>query len=118
MSFWMYMLRCVDDSYYVGHTDNLEQRIFAHAQGAVPDCYTESRRPVSLAYSHAFPTRYEALAMERRVKGWSRAKKEALMRGDWAEISRLAKAKQIHPSTSSGQGPSTSSGRTGKKGGR
>jgi putative endonuclease len=108
MSFWIYILRCADGSYYLGHTDNLEQRISAHAQGAIPGCYTESRRPVLLVYSQAFPTRYEALAMERRVKGWSRAKKEALMRGDWSEISRLAKAKH----------PSTSSGRTGKKGAR
>src|SRR3954452_2957985 len=102
MSFWIYILRCADGSYYLGHTDNLEQRISAHAQGAIPGCYTESRRPVSLVYSQAFPTRYEALAMERRVKGWSRAKEEALMRGDWAEISWLAKPKPIHPSTSSG----------------
>jgi putative endonuclease len=103
MSFWMYMLRCADGSYYVGHTDNLEQRIGAHGQGAIPSCYTMSRRPISLVFSQAFPTRYEALAMERRVKGWSRAKKEALIHGDWAKISELAKGRNVHPSTSSGR---------------
>ena len=44
----MYILRCADGTYYLGHTDNLEQRVNAHAQGAIPSCYTESRRPVSL----------------------------------------------------------------------
>ena len=53
--------------------------------------YTFSRRPVALVYSEAFTTREEALACERRIKGWSRQKKEAMMRGDWAEVSRLAK---------------------------
>jgi predicted GIY-YIG superfamily endonuclease len=49
--FWMYMLRCCDESFYIGHTDNLEQRLVQHAQGAVRDCYTYWRRPVSLAFS-------------------------------------------------------------------
>jgi putative endonuclease len=43
------------------------------------------------------------LAAERQIKGWSRKKKEAMMRGDWAEVSRLAKSKSLHPSTSSGR---------------
>jgi predicted GIY-YIG superfamily endonuclease len=94
MSFWMYMLQCADGSYYVGHTDNLDLRISAHVQGSIPGCYTESRRPGSLVFSQYFASRYEALALERRVKGWSRAKKEALIREDWGEISRLAKCEK------------------------
>ena len=91
MSFWMYMLKCADDSYYVGHTDNLEARIAQHMRGAIPGCYTLNRRPVNLAFRQEFPTREEALAMERRIKGWRRAKKEALLARDWDEISRLAR---------------------------
>ncbi|MHA6721634.1 GIY-YIG nuclease family protein [Sphingomonas sp. RS2018] len=66
---------------------------------------TRQYRPVELVWSQEFPTRIEALAMERRIKGWSRPKKLALIRGDWAAMSALAATKN---------GPSTSSGRTGK----
>lgn len=90
MSFWCYVLRCADGSYYAGHTDNLDYRVEQHRQG---DCdgYTATRLPVELAWSQEFATREEALAAEQRIKGWSRKKKEAMMRGDWNEVSRLAK---------------------------
>ena len=89
MSFWVYILRCADNSYYTGHTDNLEKRVMEHNRGEV-ECYTSTRRPVILVFSEEFSTRGDALACERRIKGWSRKKKEAMMRGDWAEVSRLA----------------------------
>lgn len=89
MTFWAYLLRCNDASYYVGHTDNLEQRIGQHGTGELGG-YTSSRRPVALAWSQEFATRHEALTAEQQIKGWSRAKKEALIRGDWTAISRLA----------------------------
>ena len=90
MTFWVYILRCSDGSYYTGHTDNLEKRIAEHTSGALPDCYTFKRRPVELVFTRTFPTRYETLASERQIKGWSRKKKEAMMRDDWVEVSRLA----------------------------
>ena len=89
MGFWAYMLRCADESYYVGHTDNLEQRVGAHHAGTLGG-YTTTRRPVAFGWSQEFFTREEALAAERQVKGWSRAKKDALIRGDWKQIQRLA----------------------------
>jgi predicted GIY-YIG superfamily endonuclease len=89
MSFWTYMLRCADDSFYVGHTDNLETRVGSHQSGLAGG-YTKSRRPVELAWSQDFPTREEALAAELRIKGWSRAKKSALVTSDWLTIQRLA----------------------------
>lgn len=90
--FWVYILRCADGSYYTGHTDSLEARISLHQSG---DCegYTASRLPVELVWSQECTTREEALAAERQIKGWSRKKKEALMRGDWEEVSRLAQCK-------------------------
>ena len=93
MSFWVYMLRCADNSFYIGHTDNLETRIARHASG---DCagYTSSRRPVHVVYSQEFQTRDEALLAERQIKGWSRAKKQALIDGDWKHIQQLAWGKQ------------------------
>ena len=94
MAFWVYILQCADGSYYTGHTDNLEMRIQQHHVGAIASCYTLNRRPLKLVFSQDFTTREEALASEQQIKGWSRKKKEAMMRGDWAEVSRLAKSHQ------------------------
>lgn len=90
MTFWVYILRCADGAYYTGHTDNLEKRIAEHQAGEL-EGYTHHRRPVTLIYSETFTTREEALASERQIKGWSRRKKETMMRGDWGEVSRLSK---------------------------
>ncbi len=90
MSFWVYILRCVDGSYYTGHTDDLEKRVGEHTAGAERSAYTFARRPVELVFADYFDTRDEALVAEVRIKGWSRKKKEALMREDWDEVSRLA----------------------------
>jgi len=90
MRFTTYLLRCADGSFYAGHTDDLEQRVAQHQSGALPG-YTRSRRPVALVWSERFATREEALAVERRIKGWTKAKKEALIAGDWERISALAR---------------------------
>ena len=81
MSFYVSILRCSDGSFYVGHTDDLESRIAAHQEGRM-DGYTANRRPLTLEFSDGFPTRIEALERERQIKGWTRRKKEALIRGD------------------------------------
>lgn len=96
MSFWVYILHCADGSYYTGHTDDLTKRLAEHQAGQGAG-YTTIRRSVRLLFSEEFPTREEALASERRIKGWSRKKKEAMMRGDWMEVSRLAKGKRPTP---------------------
>ena len=89
--FWVYILHCADSSYYTGHTDNLERRIAQHEAGDIDTCYTFKRRPVELVFSESFPSRDEALVAEQKIKGWSRKKKEAMIRGEWAEVSRLSK---------------------------
>ena len=90
MTFWVYILRCSDDSYYTGHTDDLEKRIGEHQSG-MGCSYTSTRQPVMLAWSQECTTRDEALSAEMQIKGWSRKKKEAMMRGDWSAVSLLAK---------------------------
>ncbi len=90
MAFYLYMLKCSDHSYYVGHTDNLEKRVSEHQSGQLGG-YPSSRLPVTLVYSETFASRIEALEMECRIKGWTRAKKEALIGGDWCGLSKLAK---------------------------
>jgi len=92
MSFWAYMLHCHAGRLYVGHTDDLERRIAQHESGSVRG-FTRAYLPVKLVWSEESPTRYEALATERRIKGWNRAKKLALIPQDWTEISRLGKSK-------------------------
>jgi predicted GIY-YIG superfamily endonuclease len=101
MSFWAYMLHCRGGAFYTGHTDDLETRVAQHETGAFSG-FTRDHLPVKLVWCQDFVTRDEAKAAELRIKGWSRAKKMALIRGDWNEISRLAKGKD-GPSTSSGQ---------------
>lgn len=92
MSFYVYILRCADGSYYTGHTDDLERRVAEHQSGAIPG-YTHDRRPVELKWAQDFPTRIEALERERQVKDWSRAKKEALFAGDWQAIGVAARSR-------------------------
>jgi predicted GIY-YIG superfamily endonuclease len=92
MTFWAYMLHCNAGRFYTGHTEDLERRIARHETGAIPG-FTRDHLPVSLVWAEEFPTRLEALEAERRIKGWSRAKKRALIRGDWSEIQHLAKGR-------------------------
>jgi predicted GIY-YIG superfamily endonuclease len=92
MHFWAYMLHCRGGTYYVGHTDNLELRIAQHQSGS-GGAFTRDRLPVTIVWCEEFGTRAEALAMERRIKGWSRAKKMALIRNDWTAICQLSRSR-------------------------
>ena len=89
LTYYVYMLRCSDGSYYVGHTNDLEHRLAAHERGAIQG-YTLSRRPVELVFGGQFSTRLEVFHRERQIKGWSRAKKEALIKGDWDQLVELS----------------------------
>jgi putative endonuclease len=84
----VYMLLCADGSYYVGNTsdDRLDRRLAEHNSATYPDAYTSSRRPVTLVWSERFDRITDAIAAERQLKGWSRIKKQALVRGDWSTI--------------------------------
>jgi putative endonuclease len=92
MFVFVYMLRCSDGSYYVGSTrgESVEKRAGEHQSGTYPG-YTSRRRPVTLVRSEQFDSITDAVLTERRIKGWSRAKKEALMRNDWDAVRALAK---------------------------
>jgi len=88
-TFHVYILRCADDSLYVGHTDDIEKRLSEHELG-IYDGYTKLRRPVHMVYSEEYPSRDEAFHRERQIKSWSRAKKEALIRGDYRSLVHLS----------------------------
>jgi putative endonuclease len=86
------MLKCADGSYYIwsATADDLTKRIAEHQAGVYPG-YTSTHRPVRLVWSDYFPQITDAIAVERQLKGWSRAKKEALISGKWDAIRYLSK---------------------------
>ena len=86
-SYFVYILGCSDNSYYVGMTDNMERRFGEHQDGRYPSCYTVKRRPVVLLHVEPYPDVLQAGAREKQLKGWSRMKKEALIKGDLAAMS-------------------------------
>jgi putative endonuclease len=85
---FVYILRCADNSLYIGETGNLESRLHKHHDGSACS-FTASRRPVILAYSERHSSRDAALQRERQLKRWTRAKKEALIAGDLPRLKAL-----------------------------
>ena len=92
MRIFFYMLRCADGSYYVGSAtgNDLSPRVDQHNAGYYKG-YTFSRRPVVLVWSEHFERITDGIAAERQIKGWSRGKKEALLRSDWTRVSELSR---------------------------
>ncbi len=88
--FFVYILRCSDDTLYVGHTTNVPDRVKVHNEGRGA-LWTQCRRPVGLVYQEQHPTEANAIAREHQVKRWTHAKKLALMNGDRAKLKSLAK---------------------------
>ena len=90
----VYILRCADGSYYVGSARlGLDRRVSEHNQGTYGG-YTSKRLPVALVWAEHFADITDAIAVERPIKGWSRAKKEALIKGDYVLIRQLAKRRK------------------------
>ena len=92
----MYILRCADDSYYVGSTKNLDSRMEQHSAG-LGSSYTSSRMPVELVFFQEFGRIDDAYFMEKRVQGWSRAKREALIEGRYEDLKGLSKKRLPRP---------------------
>ncbi len=92
--YYVYILRCADDSYYVGSTSDLELRLEAHQAGHYGG-YTSHRLPVKLVWSCDLPTERDAFRTERQIKGWSRAKKEALIRGDLEGVHEIVQNERL-----------------------
>ena len=90
---FVYILRCADNTFYVGHTEDLASREALHNSGAGAN-YSARRRPVVLVYSEAFATQKAALARERQLKRWSGKKKEALIAGDLSTLKQLSRRRR------------------------
>ena len=89
--FYVYILKCADDSYYTGITNNIDQRLIQHSAGTNSTAYTYNRRPVQLVWAEMFNDPTIAIAMEKQIKGWSRGKKEALINEDWEKLMQFSK---------------------------
>jgi putative endonuclease len=89
--YFVYILLCSDNSYYTGVTNDLERRLYEHEAGLNPGSYTCKRRPVKLVFHERFTEVVQAIAFEKQVKGWTRAKKEAIINGDWHLLPEIAK---------------------------
>jgi putative endonuclease len=91
MKAWLYILKCADGSYYTGSTNNLPRGLVQHKAGE--GCaYTRRRLSVELVFSQEFPSEHQAFLRERQVKGWSRAKKEALIQGAFERLVDLSRS--------------------------
>jgi putative endonuclease len=94
MRAWVYILQCADGRYYVGsyRGHDLDVRVGEHNAGVHPDAWTYTRRPVVLVWNQEFQFITDAIAVEQQMKRWRRAKKEAVIRGEWSVLPELATA--------------------------
>lgn len=89
--YYVYIVKCSDNSYYTGMTNNINRRIFEHNSGKNPDSYTFNRKPVVLVWLESFSDPTQAILIEKKIKGWSRRKKEALINEDWDKLVKYSK---------------------------
>jgi len=87
---YMYILKCVDDTYYTGSTWNIDRRLWEHQQGQGSN-YTKHRLPVELEYCEEYERIDDAFYREKHVQGWSHAKKRALIEERMEKLPQLAK---------------------------
>jgi len=92
-TYYVYILKCSDSTYYTGITSNLEKRVIEHISGHHKDSYTFSRRPVSLVFYAEFTEPIKAIETEKQIKKWSKAKKEALINNEFEKLPNLSKKK-------------------------
>ena len=94
MVLYVYIVECSDGSFYTGITNDLDRRIAEHNEGLNNKAYTNNRRPVKLVYFEDHSDPYYAISREKQIKGWSRKKKIAMIKGNWDKLVELAKRKK------------------------
>src|SRR5829696_3548337 len=90
-NYYMYVLKCNDGLYYTGITNDVDRRLYEHNEGLIPTCFTFKRRPVALKFFEHYTEVTQAIQREKQLKGWSRAKKEALFIQDFDSLKELAR---------------------------
>lgn len=89
--YYVYIVKCSDNSYYTGFTNDLERRINEHNDGLNPESYAYTKKPVELVFYHEFNDATQAISFEKQIKGWSRKKKEAIINDNWDLLPMLSK---------------------------
>src|SRR5471032_1765059 len=89
-TYYVYMLRCFDGTFYTGVTNDVERRYWEHCNGCDESSYTHSRRPLLLVYAGEFDDPARAIDFEKKLKAWSHKKKRAFADRDWPLLKRLA----------------------------
>ena len=89
--YFVYILKCKDNSFYTGFTNNLERRLYEHNAGLSKESYTYDKRPVELVWYEMFTEPTQAILIEKKIKGWSRRKKQALIDEDWDKLVKYSK---------------------------
>jgi len=102
MNLYVYIVECSDGSFYAGVTNDVDHRFSEHNEGLSKKAYTYRKRPVKLEYHEVFTDPNYAIAVEKQIKGWSRKKKIALIKGEWEKLPELSRSKSAaHTSTGS-----------------
>ncbi|MDP2088396.1 MAG: GIY-YIG nuclease family protein [Flavobacteriaceae bacterium] len=91
--YYIYILKCSDNSLYVGITSDIERRVMEHNAGKYPDAYTHDRRPVTLVFYQDFTEPNRAIDFEKKIKKWSRAKKQALIDENYDKLQYLSECR-------------------------
>jgi predicted GIY-YIG superfamily endonuclease len=91
-TYYVYVLRCFDGTFYVGMTSDIEQRVAQHHCGIFATCYTYTRRPLILVHVSDFRSVDQAIAAEKKLKGWSHRKKRAFVESNWSDLKRFARS--------------------------
>lgn len=97
MAFFVYILRCADDTLYTGYTGDLKRRFKQHQSGSIPRAYTKPRRPVKLAWAGEFETKDEARSHEKKLKRWKTSQKEDLIAGDQEKTQQIIENQGLQP---------------------
>lgn len=92
-TYYVYIIECSDGSYYTGITNDINKRMDEHEDGLNTNCYTYNRRPIQLIFQEVFNDVIQAISFEKKLKGWSRAKKEALIEGDFDKLQILSECR-------------------------
>ncbi len=90
---YVYILECSDKSYYIGVTNDLEKRFLQHEIGLNRNCYTFTKRPLKIVFYEMFNNPTSAISFEKKIKGWNRKKKDALINQDFHLLPELSKSK-------------------------
>ncbi|PIF31316.1 putative endonuclease [Flavobacterium sp. 9] len=88
--YYVYILKCSDNSYYTGITNDVDRRFNEHSFGSNKESYTYDKRALELVFCTEFNDVIQAISFEKQVKGWSRKKKEAIINDNWDDLKKLS----------------------------